>query len=87
MRFRSEFSLFVALVLSCVSLFGQTVASSPVGTVVDSSTAVIGGAAVTLTSADTGAAGQQKLRLRAGVIGPVVAGVHRPVSALLRVPA
>ncbi len=60
MKFRYAASLFLALALSCASLLGQTVASSLVGTVVDSSNAVMVGAAVTLTSADTGA-------VRAGV--------------------
>jgi Carboxypeptidase regulatory-like domain len=44
-----------ALALCCASLFGQTVSSSIVGSVVDPADAVVSGAPVTLTSADTGA--------------------------------
>ncbi len=43
------------MALSCAAMFGQTVTSSLVGTVVDQSDAVVAGAPVTLTSADTGA--------------------------------
>src|ERR1017187_3634582 len=44
-----------ALAPCCAILFGQTVASSVQGTVVDPTDAVIAGAPVTLTSAETGA--------------------------------
>src|ERR1039458_4803673 len=55
MRFRDLVSLVFALALCCASMFGQTVASSMVGTVVDPTDAVIAGVPVTLTGADTGA--------------------------------
>jgi hypothetical protein len=45
----------VALALSCAGLFGQTVSSSIVGSVVDPADAVVSGAPVTLNSLDTGA--------------------------------
>src|ERR1035438_809231 len=45
----------LSLLMCCSSLFGQTVASSVVGTVVDQSNAAVVGAPVTLTSAETGA--------------------------------
>ena len=48
-------SIVFGLVLCCASLFGQTVSSSIVGSVVDPANAVISGAPVTLTSVDTGA--------------------------------
>ena len=44
-----------ALALCCASLFGQTVSSSIVGSVVDPADAVVSGAPVTLNSVDTGA--------------------------------
>ena len=44
-----------ALALSCATIFGQTVTSSLVGTVVDPTDAVVAGAPVTLLSVDTGA--------------------------------
>jgi hypothetical protein len=45
-----------ALALGCASMFGQTVTSSLVGTVVDPADAVVGNAAVTLVDAGTGTA-------------------------------
>jgi hypothetical protein len=45
----------VMFALSCATLWGQTVTSSIVGSVVDPSDSVIAGAPVTLTSVDTGA--------------------------------
>jgi hypothetical protein len=45
----------VGVTLCCVSLLAQTVTSSIVGSVVDPADAVVAGAPVTLTSADTGA--------------------------------
>ena len=55
MKLKGLASIVSALALCCASLFGQTVASSVEGTVVDPADAVIAGAPVTLTSAGTGA--------------------------------
>jgi len=52
---REGYVAVFALALCCAGLFGQTVASSLEGTVVDPDGAVVAGAAVTLTSAETGA--------------------------------
>src|ERR1017187_5403492 len=48
-------SIVFELAPCCASLFGETVASSVLGTAVDPTDAVIVGAPVTLTSAETGA--------------------------------
>ena len=55
MKIRNLTGIVFALALSCAGLFGQTVSSSVVGSVVDPADAVVAGAAVTLTSDDTGA--------------------------------
>src|ERR1017187_326713 len=55
MKLKDLASIVFALAPCCASLFGQTVASSVLGTVVDPTDAVIVGAPVTLTSAETGA--------------------------------
>src|SRR5664280_2822990 len=55
MRFRDLLSIVFALALCCASLFGQTVASSVVGAIVDPADAVVAGVPVTLTSVETGA--------------------------------
>ena len=49
MRFSDLVSVFFGLALCCASMFGQTVASSVEGTVVDPADAVIAGAPVTLS--------------------------------------
>jgi hypothetical protein len=55
MKLKGVVRIAFALALCCASLFGQTVASSVEGTVVDPADAAIVGAPVTLTSAETGA--------------------------------
>lgn len=55
MKLKGVVCIAFVLALCCASLFGQTVASSVIGTVVDQSNAVIVDAPVTLTSAETGA--------------------------------
>ena len=55
MKWTSFVGVIFALALCGSCLFGQTVASSMMGTVVDQSNAVVAGAPVTLTSAETGA--------------------------------
>ena len=55
MTFRNYTSIVFGLALCCASLFGQTITSSIVGSVVDPADAVVVGAPVTLTSVDTGA--------------------------------
>jgi hypothetical protein len=55
MKLKGLASIVFALALCCASLFGQTVASSVEGTVVDPADAAVVGAPVTLTSAETGA--------------------------------
>src|SRR5664280_1053904 len=55
MRFRDLVSIVFALALCCASLFGQTVASSVVGAIVDPADAVVAGVPVTLISVETGA--------------------------------
>jgi len=55
MKLKGLVCVVFALALCCASLFGQTVASSVEGTVVDPADAAIVGAPVTLTSAETGA--------------------------------
>jgi hypothetical protein len=54
MKLKTFGVIFCALALCCVGLFGQTIASSLVGTVLDQSNAVVVGAPVTLTSVETG---------------------------------
>ncbi len=55
MKFKQCASLIFVLALCCANLFGQTVASSVIGTVVDATDAVVAGAPVTLTNTGTGA--------------------------------
>ncbi len=56
MSYKKTFtSIVFALSIGCAGLFGQTVSSSIVGSVVDPADSVIVGAPVTLTSVDTGA--------------------------------
>src|ERR1035437_3007355 len=55
MKLKDLATIVFALAPCCASLFGQTVASSVQGTVVDPTDAVIAGAPVTLISAETGA--------------------------------
>src|SRR5436853_6717045 len=47
-------SILFAAAMCCVSMFGQTVSSSLVGTVLDPANAVVPNAPVTLTDQDTG---------------------------------
>jgi hypothetical protein len=54
MRIRHLASIVFALALCCANLFGQTVASSVVGAVVDPADAVVAGAPVMLTSTESG---------------------------------
>jgi hypothetical protein len=58
MKLKSLVCMVFALALGCASLFGQTVASSVVGTVVDPADAAVAGAQVTLINTGTGAVRQ-----------------------------
>src|ERR1039457_4777268 len=58
MRIRDLVSLVFALAFCCASIFGQTVASSMVGSVVDPADAAVAGAQVALTNTGTGAVHQ-----------------------------
>src|ERR1039458_6064246 len=55
MRIRDLVSLVFALAFCCASIFGQTVASSMVGSVVDPADAAVAGAQVALTNTGPGA--------------------------------
>jgi hypothetical protein len=55
MKLKGLLSVVFALALCCATLFGQTVASSVEGSVVDPANSAIVGAPVTLTSVETGA--------------------------------
>jgi hypothetical protein len=58
MKLKSFLGIVFASALGCASLFGQTVASSVVGTVVDPADAAVAGAQITLTNTGTGAVRQ-----------------------------
>jgi len=58
MKLKSFMGIVFAFALCCTGLFGQTVASSVVGTIVDQSDAAVAGALVTLTNTGTGAVRQ-----------------------------